>query len=395
MIKGRLFVLFFIFIALSTGFHIFMGEGDRNLLVIAILFLMPFFMLGHFPSFRKDEIVLYGLCISLLLSSIINFESFRISTVIYSILFIIAFVYVKRVIAYQAIPPALIEKMIRWLIYAHFIVLLVQQISVFSGSTFVLNQINVWPVSKYKLNGLSPEPSHTARILVLLMFFYIKIREVEFSRNYHLIKDFFRDKFVWISFLYVMLSMGSGAAFFFLPFFFAQFLNTRTLFQTGSFLFIIFLVMLSVEFVPVVRAVVFAKAAISFQPEAMLLADHSASMRVVPFFVYLDNFDFQNWRTWFGWGVDYNIILLPKYIPGVAQGVNIGGVVPNFFLNYGLISGFLLICSMRKFVFHSFFSYEFLLWIIMISSVPLNSQIFWLATIVFMWTRMLHSKERS
>ncbi len=360
-----------------------MGEGDRNLVLIALMVIIPFMLFIQFPVLKWDERYTYLLVVAIFFSGVLHLNTFRVSTLMYSVLFIVTFVYYKRVLYSGVIEINSIKRILKFLLIAHCLTIIIQQLSILLELPYVFNQIHIWPESRFKLNGLSAEPSHTARILVILMYSYVKLTEYGSGQKYNLLQGIKDEIIIWISFLFPMLTMGSGGAFFFLPFFFIQFFSKKTILKSIILSIIAFVIILNSNFVPVVRAINFAKAVVSMNPENMLIADHSASMRLVPFFIYLDNFHFLSLNSWLGWGIDYNVLLFPKYIPGVIEDTNIGGVLPNFLLNFGLLSGFFLFVFLFKYCFRRVLSLEFLLWMLMISSVPFNAQIFWFSIILF------------
>ena len=74
----------------------------------------------------------------------------------------------------------------------------------------------------------------------------------------------------------------------------------------------------------------------------------------------------------------FNIEIFPELIPGVRQGVSLGGIFPSFLLNHGAIAGIFLLLVMRKFCLSHLFSFSTLLAIILIFSCGFNTQIPWL-----------------
>ena len=62
---------------------------------------------------------------------------------------------------------------------------------IFNLSNYDLNE-------PWKLNSLSAEPSHSARIMALLMYCYITIKELVTNIKYNFKFDLKKDKWIWI-----------------------------------------------------------------------------------------------------------------------------------------------------------------------------------------------------
>ena len=112
------------------------------------------------------------------------------------------------------ISPIQFTQIIKFLIIAYAAMLLIQQFCVLLGLP-IINISNYSVLSPWKLNSLAMSP-HTQCIVcfnVLLLVLHETIK----SRGYNFKNDFRKDKWVWIAFIWTMLTLGSGTAFIFLP----------------------------------------------------------------------------------------------------------------------------------------------------------------------------------
>ena len=383
--KREKYVWLYLFV-FSTAFSFAIGPRQENYLLVAIMAFSPILLFHHYsfltekdyPFFRKKELILLGLLMTMVLCALRHPESFRISTLIYTGLFIASYIYYMRLIDDSVLKIERYIFIIKFLLIAFCATLIIQQFCVALKLPFVFNQILSWE-SKYKLNSLSPEPSHTSRILILLMYSYVLMREFLSGKAYNIGKDFYSDRVVWLSFLYPMLTMRSSAAFFFLPFFMLRFVNLKTFIYIIIAVFIAFTVIVKMDFKPVNRAVVFGKAVLSMEPEKIWKADYSASHRIVPSIFYIKMFDLFNQNTWFGYGIDYNKFLFPLLDKLLPEKKGVGGIFPTFLLNYGIFPALILFLAVYKFCLRKILSFDFILWLLLIGPVPLNTQLTWVS----------------
>lgn len=107
-------------------------------------------------------------------------EYMRFSTIGYMGLFIIFYITFYNLIYSGAFTFLYFVKIIKGLIIAYGIILILQQIALFIGihSLPLINLVNQDFLSLTKLPSLSMEPSHSARILTVLMLSYLRCIEL-------------------------------------------------------------------------------------------------------------------------------------------------------------------------------------------------------------------------
>lgn len=381
------FVALLLLTVMATSFSFAMGEGHRNMMLIYLMYGIPFVLLFIYPYFTRDELPLYLFFVTLTGCALINYSSFRVSAVMYTALFIISFMFYRRTLFLGRVSARSFFRVVRWLIIAYFLVLAIQQFCIVTGLP-VFNLIaggTEVASGVYKLNSLTPEPAHTARIITLLMFAYVKMRECFTGHKYRLAVDGRKDILIWFLFLYVLFFSGSSTAFIALPILFLYFLNLR-----NSVIFIVLMIVGLVlltqfsDYAPLLRTVRLFEAVLQWDLEAMYAADHSGAMRIAPIVVYFDYFfDIFSSSFWIGMGMGANVVF-SRIVYGVNEGVMLGGIFPSMLMNSGVIAFGLFIWVFRRYVVTRLFSYQTLLWLALFFPVGLNNYMLWLSFIVFM-----------
>ena len=280
-----LLLLGVILISMATSPAIFLGEGNINLLLIAVMSFSLLVVIARYKLYRSEIWLLLFMVSIITIPPLAHPESMRWSTVLYSFMFSLTFLAYNRLLRYKIFNIESYLSFLKYIIYGYAIVLLIQQFCVLTGLP-IFNVSNYDPVEPWKLNSLSAEPSHSARIVALLMYCYIVIKELISNAFYDFRKNFKKDKWVWLGFLWTMLTMGSATAFVFIAIFFLKFIRFKMLVQLGL------LVVATAFFVDMIgvdafdRVLKVFKATLTLDPNTIIAADHSASSRIAPM-IYL------------------------------------------------------------------------------------------------------------
>jgi len=185
--KSSFFVTF-ILVIMSTSLALSLGEVNRNHLLIATMSFLPIALFHKFKIYR-DEIPLWLFLISIILCPLFfHSESMRWSTVLYTGMFVMSFLAYKRILnkSYN-FKAKNYNNLLGKLIHAYAIMLIIQQICVATGMP-IINASNYDPNYVWKLNSLAAEPSHSARIIVLLMYCFIYSKELIYNQPYRINK---------------------------------------------------------------------------------------------------------------------------------------------------------------------------------------------------------------
>lgn len=313
-------VVIIISLAIAPAFAL--GEGNRNLLLIGVMAFSPLIVL-KFHKLYKDDIWLYLFMISIVaIPPLVHPESLRWSTIFYSLMFATTFLAYKQILHRNKFTPQQYLHLLKYLIYAYFIVLVIQQICVLTGFP-IFNISNYNPMEPWKLNSLAAEPSHSGRIVALLMYCYIVMKELITNKKYNFSSNIREDKWIWISFLWTMITMGSSTAFLFMGIVLMKFMRIRNFL---SFIMLLSLILFIVNYVGIHsfdRTIKFMSAVVTLDTDKIIETDLSAAQRIVPLILIPKLIDMHSVNGWFGYGIDYVSTFLYKYIPGIPEGLSL------------------------------------------------------------------------
>ena len=183
--------------------------------------------------------------------------------------------------------------------------------------------------------------------------------------------------------------MGSGFAIVMLFAFLLYFIKIKKLLYILPFLIIASIVLLNSNLEAVDRVVKFGDAFFKLDTSLMITADHSASIRVVPTFLYINMFDIRNINIWLGYGTDYAANLIPSLMPGIEVGGFLGGLFPSSFIDQGLIFIGILFAMIYKFCINKIFSFDAFILLLLIFASSLNTQLFWISILLFTTNKFL------
>lgn len=380
------FWLSLLIISFATSPAFALDSSNMNLLLIGVMLISPIILFISIRSISIEDILLILFMLSIIFSPLINHpETMRWSTVIYSCMFIISFITYKHLLYKDIFRIENFEKLIRYLIYAYTLVLIIQQICVLLGLP-IFNLSNYSPAEPWKLNSLTSEPSHTARIVGLLMYCYIVIKEIMLNRKYNLKNDLKVDKWIWFSFFWTMITMGSGTAFLFIFLVLSVFLSFRNL----IILLLVFIILIGAitffEITAFDRTWKVFLATLTLDTNKIIAADPSASVRIVPFIIISQLVDFTTFNDWFGYGVDYVKSIFSTYvrIGGLPEGFTGGGMF-QVWLDYGLLSFLLFVYFTFSATYLKDSIVSVFFWFLLVFMYGVNSQIVWV-TIVLLFT---------
>lgn len=273
---------------------------------VGIMALCPIFLLIHRPPITKALILCAIIYVYAVLSASFHPETFRASTLIYRLLFLLMYVAFYSCVYTGAFTLQYFLKIVKYLIFAYCICLILQQLCVLIGIRFmpIINLNNQHFLSINKLPSLAIEPSHSAKILGVLFYAYLKCNEI-LNGSKVTLTQLFNEEHRWVTyaFLWPMLTMGSGTAFlcmgilslYFMKGF--QFLYAIPIF-VGVYFMLNFFEVKQFE-----RVRVTAEATLTGDAQEVAEADGSAAVRIKPLLNTLQ-IDLTKKENWFGRGCD-------------------------------------------------------------------------------------------
>lgn len=375
-----LLCIIIIVMAIAPAFAL--GSGNRNLLLIGVMGVAPIVLLRYPRLYLKEIILLLFIVAIILCPLILHPRTMRWSTVLYSAMFCFTFMAYNRLLNNGVFTITHYCTLLQYLIYAYVIVLIIQQFCVLV-SLPIFNLGNYNPHEPWKLNSLSAEPSHTARIVALLMYSYLTAKENIINRKYCLGSDFRKDKWVWIAFLWTMVTMGSGTAFIFILFVLLKLIRIKTFIPVFVILCCIVFLAEIMEIKAIDRAYKTTLATLTLDEKAIMKADGSAAARIVPAIVLIKKVSITDINGWLGHGVDQ--LSEKRLIDFSSIGYGKKGVTGTLFtvwFEYGFIAFSLFLIFSLSVCFRKGDILSVLFWFMLVFLYGINNQIVWLCIIL-------------
>lgn len=379
--KITVFLISIIIILLTTSPSFMLNESSMNIFLVGLMGISPILLLLYLKSIAKEDVllILFLLCITFI-PQLNQPETVRWSTVLFAWMFCLTFLLYKQLLLKDYFNIHTFLKLLYYLIYAYAIVLFIQQLCVLVGlPVFLASHYSL--AEPWKLNSLAAEPSWAARSVAFLMFCYIITKELILDRKYSFKDNYNDDKYLWYSFFWTMLTMGSGTSFLFIILVLSIFLRPKNILLLIILMILLILIINYMEINAADRAIKLFFATLTLNPEIMFDADSSGSSRIIPFIVLLEKVNITTLDGWFGHGIDYVANNLYMYFAIKIKGVGGGGLL-ELWMNYGFVSfiSFTLF-SLSIFLYRTSISLIFF-WFFLVFMYGVNSQILWMAIVL-------------
>lgn len=373
-------------------FKYFIDESTALYLpLVYYMYIIPVLLLFFSPFFKKDELLIYFFIISIFFQLLFNPIKFRLSTVLYTCLFVLTFLFYKKLLDKVTFSILYYKKIISLILYSYAFVLFIQQLSYMAG----IDGFNYAPNEDLKFNILAQEASYIAQIIPIAFYSFIKIRELEWKKRFE-VNFIFRDKLMWILFAYVLITCGSTST---IIAFLLVIISLIRWDKKKMFPYVIsFVVLLPVFFALLSNLKSFQRildlvpAIVNFDYVSVFNIDPSASARISPYMIYINDFNLFDYNIWFGHGIDYSRTELTSKVVGYdSKDQGVGGMI-NFMLDYGLLSFLLYLAFLKKFAFKKFKSPAFFLWLTIYSISAINVYIAWIYPIFIYTNNVIYAK---
>lgn len=346
--------------------------------LLCLLYFSPLLYIKSFKSFTKINIAGGILILSLWQTLVTHPEVFRLSTIMYSTMFIITFIAYANCVSISNISIGEVKNLLLKLIYAFAVVQLFQQIGQISNTYIINESYNIVRGSLGKVNSLTAEASQTAYVMVALLYSFIKLTEIENLGQKCNLKYYWKHyRWLCVSCLYVFLgsiSVTGAIAFFLLMIYF---ISRKQLIKSLFLSTILLYLFLMSNFDLAVRIRTLLPVVLSFDAVKVFEVDASSAARIGPYLIYFDDIDFFMINTWFGHGCDYGGLHAYSTMleHDIDQNIGVGGIVNNLF-DYGLIHLFALIYFLTRFI--RMRSFEMFLYIFIFSTNSFNMHTHWI-----------------
>lgn len=369
-------------ILMSTQFIIIEGFVYSPVKVIAMLFSpIIIFVLGYHRQISKELFYAF-LCIAvmtlcaMLSSSIVSWQ--RIG---YRAMFFMMFVCVSYIIQDDCIELNQFVNLFKIIIISYGITILIQHICYLIGFReipFFNFYGSVTMAGVFKPNGLSCEPSHSARILTILYWGYLKLLEIQRGYSIKLSEVFRIDLFTTLLFIFSMLTMGSATAL--IGIFLIVFYLTYKKLGFWLLIPIILLLLMNVEIdnslVKRVQAI-FNSLFSDDVAHTMIKNEGSGAVRIMPLINTLTNLDLFAGDSWIGQGSMHDMNV--DFIDRVFSKTRYVGDVTDF----GLFTYIIMLIFVYKCCIRRFFSMQSLLFLCLATFSVGSVYYTWLMLIVF------------
>ncbi len=345
-------------------------------LKVGLMALSPLLLLIKVPYVSKA--LIYGSLYWLTCYLVASFHgNMRFSTIGYLGMFVVTYIVFYHLLYSNSLTFEGFFSLLTNLITAYGIVLILQQIAMLLGIRYFpfINLANQYFLSLTKLPSLSIEPSHSARLLSVMMLGYIRCIEIDSKQQVTLQLLFSKEhRKVIILFLWSMLSMGSATAFIGLGLLSLYFIQRRMLIYIIPLFALLFYAGQAMELEQMDRAMRVAQITLSGDVEALQKEDGSAASRVIPIINTL-TMDLTQKETWFGKGTSSH-----EYaINGWKRTTDKIAVVEQ----YGLIAFILSIILFYSCMVKSIFSIETLIFLILFGFLLSNIAYTWGVVMIF------------
>lgn len=374
-------------VLMSTWLKVFSASDGRNILLIISMMASPLLYVVHRSQYRSYNVDLLTILIMLVMfvCAYIHTQSWRSSTFFYSCMFFFTFLLFYGIIHSGAISMRKFMAVNKWLIYSYAVMVLVQQACLIVGVepiNFTQSE-TMFEDTAFRINSLSPEPSHIARFVLIFMTSYLSMRTVELQRKYSIVRDFKTDKYVWAAYFWSMLTIGSATALLYVCLAMLPMLSKKNILYMAVAAACAIFVILSVDSRSFERAVNIIPTALSLNIQELFYIDASAAWRIAPLILM---FKFLNpWSASFlvGHGIDYQRSLCERFLIGYNEAAPTGGFI-TMMMDYGFISFAMLLVVMFVTCYDK--QHKFMFWVFLIIVMPfiaLNTQMFWCVLMFF------------
>lgn len=276
---------------------------------VGVMALCPILMFFYRIPITKAMILGVVYYVYIVLTASFHPDTFRASTLIYLLLFLLMYVLFYSLVHTGAFTLQYFIKVVKYLIFAYAICLVLQQICFLFGIRFfpLINLNRQFFLGINKLPSLAIEPSHSARILGVLFYAYLKCNEYLAGAKLSIFSVFSpKHRWVTIAFLWTMLTMGSGTAFICLGVISLYFMKGFQFLYAIPIFVGIYFILNFFEVQQFQRAIIAAQATMTGDAREVAEADGSASARIAPMLNTL-NMDFTELKSWVGEGCDTSL----------------------------------------------------------------------------------------
>jgi hypothetical protein len=327
--------------------------------------------------FRKMPLALFVgllyLVMAFYTAYFVNGYSYRSSTFLYHLLFVVNFGIFVGLLESRAFSLGRYIQVLERLVLAFAICLVAQQLLIIAEiREFPLLNLMQFLDRGLGAQSLSLEPSHCARLMTVLFLSLLRLYTLANNSKVMKLRFLWQEKrWVFVAFLWSMTTMGSGTAFIGLGIVGLYFLKRQYLLIAIPVVVALFYVMPHIENESFQRAHKAIIATSTLDAEMIIQDDSSAAARIVPMLNTLQ-LDLSNPEVWFGSGID----------AGIESGLFGEKLTLGCIGDYGLLPYICFLGLMGVTVFARAGLLEWLVFILLLGGGARNSAYIWGALMV-------------
>lgn len=377
-------ITFLYFFVLGTVFHD-LTIDDKNVLLfgysligIALLFLLSY---RNWPI--PNEWILYLILLYLIISASINHGWSQPLSLFYSVFFITGFlIYVSFM--KQTLTVNDYRNLLKGVFFAYFIGLLIGQYFIYQNlfAPFPDQSGNLihglWGTliesGSYRYYSLSSEPSYAAFVVIILYYSYIKLDTQKGS----LFKG--ENLYLFVILVYMILSFKSSYGIVLLALIVIGYFGltkTSILIYVFSTCVVVIFFMIEIESGPVKRIVNIIQNIDLNNLHDLSQIDFSVYFRIAPLLHYIRISDLGDISLYIGHGAAASRKFVVPEIYLAYEGDYLGGFIPAFFYDYGIIGAGLVLVFVIK-LLPGLFSIPTAIISLVLFNANINTQLFWL-----------------
>jgi hypothetical protein len=397
-------VLSVFFILLATVFEPFTLEG-KNYLLICFSFLGILFLtlsrLTSFPPFRNQFMFL--LLGYIIFSFCFNLQSSERNSLVYSVFFITSFVFYSTFL----IDRFTIENYRRLLLvtfWFYFFGLIAGQIYVVTGQFSVVSGIpgflqgafgTALEEGGYRYYSLSSEPSYASFVVITIYYCYMKL---DINKGYLFEK---KNGSIFLALVYMIIMFRSSYGIVLLLILLTSYIG----FSKTSISFYALIAIFSALFLVVesrfseIQSIsrlnqIFNNLDFNDFENSLFYADFNTYFRIAPVLYYFKTSNLTDASFFLGHGAGAaKNLIIPSIASAYLNGEYLGGFLPSFFYDYGIIGAGIVIYFVLKIV-PKLISIPSIVMALLLLNANLNTQLFWFELICFsLSTYFINSKR--
>lgn len=360
-------------VSFGTAISLFVLGDQRNTLVILVAALaLPTIIVLRLPLERdfgsSAAAIAYLIVVELAHGGTINVTSLG-----YTGMFALSYIAFAGTLESGFVHRERLIELLRQLIFAFAAVSVVQMLCSLAGLPILNGMLSK---GAWSYNSLAVEPSHAARALSFTLLAYLILARRGGSALS--LRDLWRrEKWVLVSFAVCQVLTGSSLAVALLPLTIVLALRVRWIAGCALLLIMTWPFLQSVELESIRRLVGFLTALPTLDIMALVQADQSGAVRVMPLILFLQSASLDDPSVWFGGGYQSVNQYVQGRLVGAGEDAAMAGFIPGYIMITGIVgTAFFLRAYLLRFA--NFQTLPLiLLWGPVVGNSAWNSQIFW------------------